>query len=190
LPANKHEAVDKPGDLLLNQWLANGPAPIYIGFGSNGVAENLKMGEILKEILTRTSERILFCTGWALYADLPGHPNLFVTKYVNHDTVLPQCKIGIFHGGAGTLCAMLRNNLPVVIVSFYTDQPTWGKIIARKGLGVHIPAKKLSARKLIKAIEAVQGPAVKRNAAATGDCIRNENGLLQTINAIEAYFKQ
>ena len=127
-----------------------------MGFGSNGVGRQVKIGAILESVLNQTDERILFCTGWALYTDLPKHPNLFITKYVNHDTVLPQCKLGILHGGAGTLAAMLRNNLPVILVSFYTDQPTWGKIVVKKGLGAHIPAKKLTAKKLIAAIALAQ----------------------------------
>ncbi len=38
----------------------------------------------------------------------------------------------------------LRHNLPVIIVSFYTDQPTWGKIVEHRKLGVHVPVKSLT----------------------------------------------
>jgi sterol 3beta-glucosyltransferase len=95
------------------------------------------------------------------FDNLPKHKNLFVTKYVNHETILPQCKLGVFHGGAGTLATMLRHNLPVIIVSFYTDQPTWGKIVERKKLGVHIPVKSLSSDKLISAIQKIQTDEIK-----------------------------
>jgi sterol 3beta-glucosyltransferase len=184
-PANAGKTTNQ----ALNQWLANGPAPIYVGFGSNGVGENLKIGGILREILTQTNERVLFCTGWALYNDLPQHPNLFVTKYADHDLVFPKCKVGVFHGGAGTLCAMLRNDLPVIIVSFYTDQPTWGKIIVRKGLGAHIPAKKLTAQKLMVAIDAAQASSVRQNVLEMGERIRNEDGVGNTVSAILSYFE-
>jgi len=188
VPAKKTAAGNELNARALNEWLAQGPPPIYMGFGSNGVGSQLKIGAILESVLNHTTERILFCTGWALYADLPKHPNLFITKYVDHDVALTQCKTGIFHGGAGTLAAMLRNNLPVIIVSFYTDQPTWGKIVERKELGAHIPAKRLTAKKLIAAISAVQQNKIKHNVLRMGDLIRNENGLTNAVREILNYF--
>ena len=172
----------------LNEWLQHGDKPIYMGFGSNGVGNTDKFIDIINEILNSTNERILFCTGWSIFKNLPQHKNMFVTKYVNHRVVLPKCKAGIFHGGAGTLAAMLRNNLPIVIISFYTDQPTWGKIIKRMKLGVHIPVKKLSAERLISALTIVQSSEIKNCVAIIGQQIRNENGLENAVNEIERYF--
>jgi sterol 3beta-glucosyltransferase len=172
----------------LTDWLSNGDKPIYIGFGSNGIGNQKKFSEILSKILTKTNDRIIFCTGWSQFDNLPKHSNLFVTKYLNHETIFPLCKVGIFHGGAGTLATMLRHNLPVVIVSFYTDQPTWGKIVERKRLGVHIPLKSLTADKLIFAIQHAQTDEVKNNIRVVGQQIRNENGLDKAIEEIETYF--
>lgn len=174
----------------LSEWLSNGDKPIYIGFGSNGVGNTAKFSKILTQVLEQTNERILFCTGWSQFDNLPTHKNLFVTKYVNHETILPQCKIGVFHGGAGTLATMLRHNLPVIIISFYTDQPTWGKIVERKKLGVHIPVKTLSADKLISAIQKVQIKEIENNVSIVGQQIRDENGLDNAITEIEKYFNE
>lgn len=174
----------------LNDWLRQGAKPIYMGFGSNGVGNTEKFIGILNSILNETNERILFCTGWSRFKNLPAHKNLFVTKYVDHSAILPKCKAGIFHGGAGTLAAMLRNDLPVIIISFYTDQPTWGKIIERMKLGVHIPVKKLNAQKLIAALTKVQTNEIKSQAAIVGERIRNENGLENAINELEKFFME
>jgi len=174
----------------LNTWLQQGGKPIYMGFGSNGIGNTEKFVTVINDILTKTNERILFCTGWALFGNLPVHKNLFVAKYVNHEVVLPQCKAGIFHGGAGTLATMLRNKLPVIIISFYTDQPTWGKIIERMKLGAHIPVKKLTSVGLLSAITYAQTEEVKRNVATMGQQIINENGLENAINEIEKYFNE
>lgn len=174
----------------LSEWLSNGNKPIYIGFGSNGVGNTEKFSKILTEVLEKTNERILFCTGWSQFNNLPKHKNLFVTKYVNHETILPKCKLGVFHGGAGTLATMLRHNLPVIIVSFYTDQPTWGKIVERKKLGVHIPVKTLSVDKLISAIQKTQTDEIENSVTIIGQQIRNENGLDNAITEIEKYFNE
>lgn len=189
VPNHKREAhsLDKVSGEL-NDWLNQGKKPIYIGFGSNGVGNKEKFMTILTEILDKTEERILFCTGWSLFNNIPTHKNLFITKYVNHEAILPKCKVGIFHGGAGTLATMLRNDLPVIIVSFYTDQPTWGKIIEHKNLGIHIPVKSLTAGKLISAIRLVQTEGIKKNVLTVGQAIRNENGIDNAITEIEKYF--
>lgn len=191
LTVPKHYRESHPLDGIspaLNNWLTAGEKPIYMGFGSNGIGNTEKFVSILKDVLAKTNERILFCTGWGLFDNLPVHENLFVTKYVNHEAILPKCKAGIFHGGAGTLAAMLRNNLPVIIISFYTDQPTWGKIIERMNLGVHIPVKKLDSGKLLSALASVQTDEVKRNVAKMGQQIINENGLANAVREIESYF--
>jgi len=172
----------------LSKWLTQGEKPIYLGFGSNGVGNHEKFSAILSHLLTQTQERVLFCTGWSQFKDLPNHPNLFVTKYVNHEAILPLCKVGVFHGGAGTLATMLRHDLPMVIVSFYTDQPTWGKIIEKKGLGLHIPVKKLDAKALLEAIQKVQTDEIKNKVLATGQKLRSEQGLERALTEIEHYF--
>lgn len=189
VPELEKTTPDDGSAVALNTWLQQGSAPVYIGFGSNGVGNTEKFAAIIAEVLNKTQERILFCTGWSVFEDLPKHQNLFVSKYVNHQTVLPQCKAGIFHGGAGTLAAMLRHNLPVIIISFYTDQPTWGKIIARKQLGMHIPVKQLTAEKLMSAITEVQSKEIKERVAEIGDQIRNENGLGNAVREIESFFE-
>lgn len=189
IPTQKREEyfLDKIS-VELSEWLSQGSKPIYIGFGSNGVGNTEKFTNIISEVLDKTNERILFCTGWSLFENLPKHKKLFVAKYVNHEAILPKCKVGIFHGGAGTLAAMLRNNLPVIIVSFYTDQPTWGKIVEQKKLGIHIPAKKITAEKLISAIQLSQTEEIKKCILSVGQIIRNERGLEKAVTEIENYF--
>jgi sterol 3beta-glucosyltransferase len=179
-------AYDKASEALLT-WLSEGNKPIYIGFGSNGIGNQEKFIKILTDLVS-SNERILFCTGWSVFHDLPSHKNLFVTKYVNHEVVLARCKVGVFHGGAGTLAAMLRNGLPVVIVSFYTDQPTWGKLVERNGLGVHIPVKMLTSEKLMAGIRRIQSADIARNVMAMGERIRKERGTERAVEEIERYF--
>ncbi|MCU0326302.1 MAG: hypothetical protein MUF45_13760, partial [Spirosomaceae bacterium] len=72
--------------------------------------------------------------------------------------------------------------------SFYTDQPTWGKIVEKKKLGFHIPVKKLTADKLISAIRQSQTDEIKTNVTTAGQAIINENGLDNAINELEKYF--
>ena len=183
-----HAMDNIPADL--KDWLVSGEKPIYIGFGSNGIGNQDKFIAIINDLLTTTNERLLFCMGWSALEGLPSHKNLFVTKYINHEIVLPQCKLGIFHGGAGTLATMLRNDLPVIIVSFYTDQPTWGKLIANRKLGAHIPVKRLTLAKLVSAITYVQSATVKKNVAKLSQQLNKERGVENAVREIEKYFNK
>lgn len=180
------KAFEAPPEAL-TRWLAGGKRPVYVGFGSNGIGNPDKFIGVLRHLL-KQGERVLFCTGWSHFPVILSDTNLYVTKYVNHDAVLPHCKVGVFHGGAGTLAAMLRNFLPVVVVSFYTDQPTWGKLVLQRGWGAHIPVKRLTPERLMDGIRLAGSIDVGRNVRAAGERIRCENGVERAVAEIERYF--
>jgi sterol 3beta-glucosyltransferase len=173
-------------DKTLESWLNKGEKPIYIGFGSIPIPK--KLLKIIPQILANTSERIILCKGWSITNDLPVTENLLVIENADHQWLFPKCKVAIFHGGAGTLSTVLKSNLPIIIISIFADQPIWGKIVENKKIGFHIPAKSLTADKLISAIRLAQTDEIRNNVFAVGHTIRNENGLDNAITEIEKYF--
>ena len=102
--------------------------------------------------------------------------------------MFPICKAAVIHGGVGTTAAALKAKIPLMIVSIIADQPWWGKIIERKKLGVHIPFKKLSAEKLLAAINKCRDPEIIQNAFDMGEKISREDGLKKNIDTLEDYF--
>ncbi|MDB4901155.1 MAG: hypothetical protein JWQ63_436 [Mucilaginibacter sp.] len=189
LPAKKR--VIHPMDQIppgLKEWLQNGEKPVYIGFGSIPIPDTDLFCKILNEIIIQTQFRIILCKGWS---DIPGlitHPDLFVVKFINHEWLFPQCKTAVIHGGAGTTAAVIKAKISAIVVSVFADQPWWGKIIEDKNLGIHIPFKKLTAQKLLKAIEISQTPEMRKSVSETGEKINNEDGLKIALDAIENYF--
>ena len=186
LPASKNGAYQI--DEGLTEWLQNGEAPIYIGFGSIPIPDPNLFCKIVNEIISQTQYRIIFCKGWSNISDLVPHPNLFVVKSVNHQWLFPQCKAAVIHGGAGTTAAALKAKISLIVVSVFADQPWWGKIIEDKELGVHIPFKKLTLQKLMKAIGVVQQSQVLKNIAEIGERIDCEDPLNKALDTIENYF--
>jgi sterol 3beta-glucosyltransferase len=182
--ANKTETL--PDGFL--EWLQHPDKPVYIGFGSMPVPDVDKITAIINEVLWSTNLRIVFCKGWSQIPKLQSHPHLFVVDKINHQWLLPQCRAAVIHGGAGTLAAVLKAKIPVIIASVFGDQVWWGDIIQKKILGFHIPFMKLTAAKLIKAINQSQSAQIKNNAAATGDAINKEDGLNSALDTIETYF--
>ena len=100
-----------------------------------------------------------------------------------------QCDVAVIHGGAGTIAAVLRAKIPMVITSVFGDQPWWGSMIQNKKLGIHLPFKKLSTRLLLEAISKVRSTQIRKNAFEIGEKMSKENGVKAAIEAINKYFE-
>lgn len=165
-----------PGDL--EHFLAQGQAPVYIGFGSMANRDPERMAEIVLEALNRTGQRGLLMTGWGglSQADLPAH--VFMLEAAPHSWLFPQMAAVMHHGGAGTTAAGLRAGKPSIIVPFFGDQGFWGDRIAALGVGPEpIGQRELSAARLSQAIEGVvQDAAMQDRARRLGERIRREDG--------------
>ncbi|MFD1258823.1 glycosyltransferase [Mucilaginibacter terrae] len=183
----KSNATDTiPQDLV--NWLQAGEKPVYIGFGSIPIPDPDRLSQIIQHLLTHTNHRILFCVGWSHIPNLPHHKNLFVVSSVNHQWLFPQCKTAIIHGGIGTLTAVLQAGIPPIVVSLFVDQPIWGKIIARKKAGMHLPWRKLNAQGLVKAIAETSTSVLTLQAATMREKLNREDGVINAVNYIEGYF--
>jgi sterol 3beta-glucosyltransferase len=167
-------------------FLDAGPPPVYVGFGSMGAAHaDARAATVLKAVAL-TGERALLATGWGgLKADaLP--PNVYMLNAAPHDWLFPRMKAVVHHGGAGSTMAGLRAGKPTVICPFFGDQPFWGQVILRAGVGpAPVPQKSLTADRLADAIRAALGPAMAARAGAVGERIRAEDGTKRAVDLIE-----
>ena len=161
---------------------------MYIGFGSIPVPDPILLITVLNDVLAITNHRFIFCKGWSRLSNLPNHDNLFIVDEVDHGWLLPKCKTAVYHGGAGTLAAVMKAKIPGIIVSIFGDQPMWGKMVARKKIGMHIPFRKLTTEKLLQAINETQTTAFRRNAWEAGEKVNAEDGVKLAIENLEAYF--
>ena len=171
----------------LQEWLAKGDKPVYIGFGSIPIPDKAKFLRTLEGVLAK--KRVVLGVGWSVLDDLPVHPDLFVVKDVNHDWLLPRCSATVIHGGIGTVGAALRSGTPLVVVSILADQPINGEMIEQKKLGRHIPFKKLSPERLLEAIDATADPVIIENCKTAAATIKAEDGLEKAVHLIQQYFQ-
>ncbi len=172
----------------LEEWLKIGDSPIYIGFGSMPIPDPSLFSAILNEILITTDLRFVFGLGWSSMPELLQHSNLFVVKNINHQWLLPQCKTAIFHGGIGTVAAVMRAKIPSIVLSILSDQPSNGVMMQNIHIAIHIPFTKISTKKLLSAIQKTQTPLMIESAKKFGDIVIKENGLIDAVDLIEAYF--
>ncbi len=179
-----------PGDLV--DFLAAGPPPVYVGFGSMTDRNMTEMTETVLDALARTRQRGLLLTGWGglSSADLPDE--VFKIEAAPHDWLFPQVAAVVHHGGAGTTAAGLRAGKPSVLIPFFADQHFWAWRVAQLGAGPSpISRKKLSARRLAAAINLATGDqAMREKAEALGRQIRAEDGVSSAVQILRRYLER
>ena len=181
-----NDATPLPPDL--DAFLAAGPPPVYVGFGSMAGRDPAGMARTVTEALRASGARGVLATGWGGLASgaAPGD-DLFVIESASHEALFPRCSAVVHHGGAGTTAAGLRAGRPMVVCPFFGDQPYWGRRVHELGAGpAPVPKKALTSARLATAIrEAVSDPAIRQRAEALGVALRAEDGVGAAVQGIE-----
>jgi len=168
----------EPDPELVN-FLASGPPPVYIGFGSIVVDDPSYMTALIFEAIKKAGVRALVSKGWGgLGGDALVIPEgVFMLGNVPHDWLFKHVSCVVHHGGAGTSAAGISLGRPTVVVPFFGDQPWWGAMIHRAGAGpAPIPYRQLTAHKLGAAITEALKPGTLVKAQELGARIIQENG--------------
>jgi hypothetical protein len=172
-------ATNYQPDPALAEFLAAGPPPVYIGFGSIVVDDPNAMTKLIFDAVKKTGQRALVSKGWGGFgADDMGKPdNVFMLGNVPHDWLFQHVSCVVHHGGAGTTAAGIALGRPTVIVPFFGDQPFWGAMVARAGAGpTPVHSKDLTADRLAEAILKALKPETLDRAKELGDRIKEEKG--------------
>jgi len=177
-------------DPKLAAFLADGPPPMYIGFGSIVVDDPNALTTLLLGAIAQSDTRVLLSSGWSNIGGDSVPDNVFLLGDCPHDWLFSDGRVSAvcIHGGAGTTAIALRNGLPVIVVPFFGDQPFWGACIAQQGAGPPpIPFKQLTTANLAEAIKFALSSETRAAARLMGERIRNEDGPRQFIDAFHAH---
>jgi len=179
-------AWQPPADLLA--FLAAGPPPIYIGFGSMTLVDPAVMAALVLSAVAQAGCRAVLAAGWGGLRATRLPANVLAIEEAPHDWLFPRMAAVVHHGGAGTTAAALRAGLPSIVVPFMGDQFFWASILAQKGVApAAVPQTRLSAAALSRAITLALGDAAMRQrAAALGTLVREEDGVGRAAARIEA----
>jgi sterol 3beta-glucosyltransferase len=182
----ERQADWQPG-AALEDFLAAGEPPVYVGFGSMAGKDPARLTKIVLEALQEAAVRGILASGWGGLAaqDLP--ESVFQIDHAPHDWLFPRMSAVVHHGGAGTTAAGLRAGRPAVVCPFMGDQPFWASRVSALGAGPEpIPQKKLTAGGLAAAIRAaLRNDKYQENALALGGKIRLEDGVSTAVSMIE-----
>lgn len=158
----------------LADFLAAGPPPVYVGFGSMVPRDPDRTYGIVGDALRQTGLRAI------LTAPVPVEDaNILTVADIPHAWLFPRTAAVVHHGGAGTTAAGLRAGVPTVVCPFFGDQPYWGERVAALGAGpAPLPVKRLTADALAGALREATGSAAIRSAAASvGRRLAEEDGV-------------
>jgi vancomycin aglycone glucosyltransferase len=183
---------DDPGELApeVEEFLAAGPAPVYVGFGSMVSDDVAGVTRAIVEGAGAHGRRVLLSKGWAGLGEgeLPAYAKV-VHGPMPHAKLFPRMAAVVHHGGSGTTANALRAGVPQVIVPHIMDQFYYAERLFRLGLAPRgIPAKRLTGAKLAQALDATLAldPAPRR---AMAKRLRAGDGIARAIAILEGTVK-
>lgn len=172
----------------LAEFLAAGPAPVCIGFGSMVGDDPAGLAALVVDAARRAGTRAVLLSGWGgLVAGDLGGDDVLVLDQAPHDGLFPRCAAVVHHGGAGTTGAGLRAGVPAVVVPFGMDQPFWASRVAALGAGpAPVPRRRLTASSLAAALRATTDERMRERAADIGRRLRAEDGVGRAVAHYDA----
>jgi vancomycin aglycone glucosyltransferase len=178
LPLRRIPALQPPAhDALpakLESFLAAGPAPVYLGFGSMADTDPSRTTREILHALSAVGCRALVSRGWAGLGGAPLPEGVLEIDDVSHVRLFPRVAAVVHHGGAGTTVAAARAGVPQIVVPHLADQYYWGRRVELLGLGPPpLSRRRLSASTLADAlIETLENEVVAERANELGERLR------------------
>jgi vancomycin aglycone glucosyltransferase len=183
--------LDEDGqiDPRVAAFLAIGPPPVYVGFGSMVAAHASELARQAIAAIRAIGGRTLIAGGWAdLHRAVPHAVDVLLVAAVPHRAVFPHVAAVVHHGGAGTTTAAARAGRPQVVLPHILDQFYWARRVEILGLGPRaLPATLVTADILAERIDAaVNDPRMAARASALGVAMRDRNGVSAAAELLEA----
>lgn len=158
----------------LEAFLAAGPAPVFVGFGSMATEAVPDAARTAAEAVQAQGRRVLLARGWAGLGSTDDAGDLFVAGEVNHQALFRRVAAVVHHGGAGTTTTAAAAGVPQLIVPQVADQPYWASRVAALGLGAAHDGPAPTFESLSAGLRTALAPETRDRAAAVAGAIRTD----------------
>lgn len=176
-----------PAELL--EFLAAGPAPVGITFGSllTTPERARHLGETIQHAVRLAGVRAIVQTGWT-GIQFHAADDILTIGDVPHEWLFPRLAAVAHHCGAGTTAAALRAGVPTIAMpNPLYDQPFWARRLQRLEASVAtIWQPMLSSRRLASALRAaVSRPEFRTSTRQIASRVNDDDGAEGVVTAVE-----
>jgi vancomycin aglycone glucosyltransferase len=183
--------LDEPGtlDARVEAFLQEGPAPIYIGFGSMVAPRAPELVAQAVAAVRAVGRRAVIAGGWAaLEAHIQEADDVMTIDNVPHSLIFPKVAAAVHHGGAGTTTAAARAGIPQVLLPHILDQYYWAHRVKVLGLGPPaLPIERVTVEVLRERIRrALNDPLIRERVKKLAPAVAARNGVSAAVEEIEA----
>ncbi|WP_024333397.1 glycosyltransferase [Desulfotignum balticum] len=170
----------------LDRFLEKGTRPVYAGFGSMPVKDQISIVPILIQAARNLGRRIILPRFHGLSTETTPGDDLFFIRDYPHLRLFPKLDAVIHHGGAGTTATAGASCVPQIIVPHILDQYYHGRRIFLSHIGPEpIPRALLTEARLTAALEqCLFDPGIRQAAKKTGQSINPQKSLGRIVEAI------
>ncbi|GAA2209759.1 glycosyltransferase [Nonomuraea monospora] len=163
----------------VEEFLAAGPKPVFVGFGSMVPDEPERVAAEVIGALRRARMR-----GVVQGLPVAEDDDVRVVGEVAHEWLFPRTAAVVHHGGAGTTGTALAAGVPNVVCPFFSDQPFWARRVAALGAGPRpLPVTGLTRDAL--AARLIDAGECRENAARLGRLLHVEHGVKNAVDLID-----
>jgi len=178
---------DRPLSPELRTFLEAGEPPVYVGFGSMHVPQDL--GDVTIQAVRAVGRRAIVSRGWADLSLTDGESDCLTIGEVNQQALFARVAVVVHHGGAGTTTAAGLAGAPQVIVPQLYDQHYWAERVQRLGIGSAHAAGSPTAESLTAALERALGPEVADRARSIAGMVRRDGAQAAAERLMGADFR-
>ena len=172
------EAGTLPPDI--ERFLADGPPPVVIGFGSMRHDDPARLAREVVDGLRRAGRRGILLAGWSGLS-VSGGGDILAVEEAPLGGLLPRAAAIVHHGGVGTVGAALHAGTPQVISPFFGDQSFWAGRLRELGVAPR-PLMRITGEALAERLRVAD--ALADTAGALGEVMADEDGCAAAIGRI------
>ena len=183
--------LEEPGalDARVEAFLQQGPAPIYIGFGSMIAPRAPELVVQAVAAARAIGRRAVIAGGWAaLQAHIQEADDVITLDNVPHSLIFPRVAAAVHHGGAGTTTAAARAGVPQILLPHILDQYYWAHRVEVLGLGPPaLPIERVTVERLRDRMSrGVNDSFIQERVNRLAPLVTARNGVTAAVEKIEA----
>ncbi|MBB5855624.1 glycosyltransferase [Amycolatopsis umgeniensis] len=163
---------ERPLPAELEEFLAAGEPPVYVGFGSLDAPDDA--ARVAIEAVRAQGRRVILSRGWAELARIDDQSDCLVIDEVNVQVLFGRVAAVVHHGGSGTAHVATRAGVPQVIIFQGMDQPYFAARVASLGIGVAHDGPTPTVESLSAALVTALAPETSARAEAVAEIARTD----------------